>query len=71
MRFLSTPGMTTSRDASKHRSVGTPDRPVTPPQLESVIELCVSSHVEPHGVEHAAASRVLVNTWSAPPCRFQ
>ena len=28
-----TPGMTTSFVASKQRSVGTPPRPVTPPQL--------------------------------------
>ena len=37
----STPGMTRSRVASKQRSVGTPPRPETAPQLESRIEVRV------------------------------
>ena len=27
--------------------------------------------MEPHGLEHAPASRVFVKMWSAPPVRFQ
>ena len=40
-------------------------------QLDRVIEFRVSSYVEPHGVLHDAASRVLVQMWSAPFVRFQ
>ena len=51
--------------------VGTDPRPVTPPQLLSRIEACVCSQIEPQGLEQPAASRVLVQMWSAPPVRFQ
>ena len=68
---LRTPGTDTSLEASKHRSAGIPPNPVTAPQLLSTIDLRKLSQSEPHGVAHEAASRVLVQIWSAPPERFQ
>jgi hypothetical protein len=44
---LRIPGMGISRLASKQRSVGTPAKPVTPPQLVRRIELLVCCQIEP------------------------
>ena len=60
MCALSTPGMARSRVASKHRSVGTPAKPVTPPQFVSKMEDLVCSQTEPQLQIHGVGYREVV-----------